>query len=209
VLRIQAGDRAAFTDLYMRYFSRVFAYLRVVLRSDHQAEEATQQVFADVFEALPRYERRAQPFSAWLFVVVRNQALTELERQRRNEPVDPAAFAEELPVGEADEPDADTLRSLNWISDPELLLFIERLPLAQRQVLALRYMLDLSTADTARVLGRTVADVRQLHSRALRFLRARLEALGRAPTERTRAPMRAPLRHARVARRRRFALLGH
>jgi RNA polymerase sigma-70 factor (ECF subfamily) len=205
VMRIQSGDSDAFADLYTRYFSRVYAYLRVVFRDEYQAEEATQHVFTKVFEALPRYERRRQAFSAWLFVVVRNHALNELEHRRRVELVEPAAVPERATACLED--DAEELDSLNWISDPELLLFVERLPLSQRQALVLRYMLDLSTADVARALGRSEEDVRQLQSRALRFLRRRLGALGRGPSETTRSRMRSPVRVDRVARRRRFSLL--
>jgi hypothetical protein len=52
---------------------------------------------------------------------------------------------------------------------------------AQRQVLMLRYMMDLTTTDIAAILGRSNEDVRALQSRALRFLQQRLTALGRAP----------------------------
>jgi RNA polymerase sigma-70 factor (ECF subfamily) len=209
VMRAQSGDGAAFTDLYMRYFPRVYAYLRVVFRNEHQAEEATQHVFAKLFEIIPRYERRQQRFTAWLFVVVRNHALNEIERVRRQEPTDPVTLADET-LGSAlthDEP--DDLPTLSWISDPELILFVERLPLVQRQALILRYMLDLSTPDVARILGRSEEDVRQLQSRGLRFLRQRLTALGRGPATRTRARSRGLQRTNRIARRRRFALLGN
>jgi RNA polymerase sigma-70 factor (ECF subfamily) len=98
--------------------------------------------------------------------------------------------------------------TLGWITDRDLLLFVERLPEAQRQVLVLRYMLDLTTAEIAQVLGRTSADVRSLHHRGLTFLRARLAALGRAPEAGRGIKMRAWPRPAPVIRRRRFVLSG-
>jgi DNA-directed RNA polymerase specialized sigma24 family protein len=97
---------------------------------------------------------------------------------------------------------------LDWISDRELVLFVDRLPLAQRQVLLLRYMLDLTHAQIAEVLDRTPDDVRALHSRALRFLRTRLAALGRDARHGTRSRAMRPVREARVLRHRRFVLLG-
>src|SRR5205085_981893 len=117
VIRFQAGERDVFAELYLRYFDRVYGYMRVLLRAPDAAEEATQEVFAKALAGLPRYERRESPFSAWLFTVVRNHALTEIERQRRSEPVDPADLTER----ESETPDDDAgLSALNWISDREL-----------------------------------------------------------------------------------------
>jgi DNA-directed RNA polymerase specialized sigma24 family protein len=86
-------------------------------------------------------------------------------------------------------------------------MFIERLPLAQRQVLLLRFMLDLSNDEIARVLDRSNDDVRLLQSRALRFLRDRLAAVGRTSTRPGRVPALRRFRQVPVLRSRRYALL--
>jgi RNA polymerase sigma-70 factor (ECF subfamily) len=179
VTRHQAGDKEVFAELYMRYFDRVYSYLRLALDDEHAAEDATQQVFLKVMEALPRYERRTQPFRAWLFTIVRNHAIRYLEKRGRMEVVDPVELTER---GESAEPEPlEALGTLGWITDREILMLIERLPVSQRQVLMLRYMMDLTTTDIAAVLGRSSEDVRALQSRALRFLQQRLTALGRTP----------------------------
>jgi hypothetical protein len=86
VTRFQAGDKDAFAALYMRYFDRVYSYLRVALRDAHEAEDGAQQAFMQVLEALPRYERRgSSPFRSWLFVIVRNCALGHLRKTGRIE----------------------------------------------------------------------------------------------------------------------------
>ena len=180
VTRLQAGDREAFSELYMRYFDRVYSYLRLALDDEHAAEDTTQQVFLKVMEALPRYERRTQPFRAWLFTIVRNHAIRYLEKRGRMEVVDPVELTEWREDRAEPEP-PEALGTLGWISDREILMLIERLPVAQRQVLMLRYMMDLTTTDIAAVLGRSNEDVRALQSRALRFLQQRLTALGRTP----------------------------
>jgi DNA-directed RNA polymerase specialized sigma24 family protein len=86
-------------------------------------------------------------------------------------------------------------------------MFVERLPLPQRQVLLLRYMLDLPHEATAKALGLSPENVRILHHRALRFLEERLTAIGRAPGEVPRNRSRGTLKQAPVLRTRRFALL--
>jgi RNA polymerase sigma-70 factor (ECF subfamily) len=180
VTRFQSGDENAFTELYMRYFDRIYSYLRVLFREDpHEAEDLTQQVFVRAFEALPRYERRSQPFRAWLFRIARNLAMTRLRQRERSDLVEPAVLVERREA----EPAEETLSTLSWLTDRELVMFVERLPLPQRQVLALRYMLDLPTKEIATMLGRSADDVRMLEHRAVRFLEGRLNAIGRGSAD--------------------------
>ena len=200
VTRFQAGDPDAFGVLYSRYFDRVYGYLNIATRDSHSAEDLTQQVFAKVFTALERYELRGNPFRAWLFTIVRRLAIGQLRREDRLEVMDPA----DPRLSAEDEPQPDMLA---WISDSELMLFVERLPLSQRQVIFMRYMLGLDTAQIAEALERSEANVRTLHSRGLRYLRERLSAVRAAPKARNRRPaMRRRTQQAGVLRERRFAL---
>jgi RNA polymerase sigma-70 factor (ECF subfamily) len=207
VMSIQAGDADAFSLLYMRYFDRVYSYLRLLVASAHDAEEVAQQVFLKVLEGIPAYERRQAPFRGWLFTIVRNQAVNQLARSNRLEPVDPHTLElrEDPPLSEHDIP------ALDWISDGDLVMLVQRLPLAQRQVLLLRFMVDLPHSEIANILGRSPTEVRKLQFRATTFLRDRLTALGRAPQEGPsrgrRAGWRRRARQAPVLRERRFALL--
>lgn len=204
VAQFQRGDREAFGILYSRYFERVFAYLRVLLRNRADAEDATQQVFTQVLEALPRYERREQPFRAWLFVSARNYALQYLRKEGRMEAYDP----EELEtLREAAEPPEEGIELPGWISDQDLLVLMERLPLTQRQTLTLRYLFGYSNFEIAEILGRSPESVRMLQSRATAFLRERLTTLGRAPRRHEpKAPTTRWPKQARVLRARRYSL---
>jgi hypothetical protein len=64
VRRIQAGDQARFEDLYLRYFNRVYGYLRLAVRDYQEAEDLTQDVFMSVFDAIGGYQFRGRPFRA-------------------------------------------------------------------------------------------------------------------------------------------------
>jgi RNA polymerase sigma-70 factor (ECF subfamily) len=202
VTRIQAGDGDAFAIVYMRYFDRIYGYLSAVLRDADAAEDVTQQVFAQVFSALPRFELD-RSFWVWLFVITRNCLLNEFRRRGRVVPEDPVQLDRRRELSEDSTGDVD---ALSWISDRELFMFIERLPLVQRQVLLLRYMFDLSNGQIAAILDRSPPDVSLLHHRALRFLRGRLVAIGRDPDHMRRLRWQPVVRKAPVLRARRFAL---
>jgi RNA polymerase sigma-70 factor (ECF subfamily) len=205
VERIQAGDDEAFAVLYLRYFDRVYAYARVILNDRHGAEDIAQQVFAKAIEALPRYRaREGKLFRAWLFTIARNAAVDELERRARSRPTDPTTLNHQR---EACEPAEGPLPFPDWLTDDELRLFVERLPIAQRQVLTLRYLGGFDYDEIAAILARTAVDVRSLHSRGVRFLRQRLAKVGVAetPEERPNAAT-TRTRWARVISNRRWAL---
>jgi RNA polymerase sigma-70 factor (ECF subfamily) len=202
VARLQAGERDSFNTLYLRYFDRVYAYLSIALQDAHEAEDATQEVFIRVMQALPGYERRTVPFRAWLFRIVRNDAINRIRQRRRLTPEDPDEVVRMTErTGDMPAPD-----SLDWLDDQQMLALIEQLPLAQRQVIVLRYMLELRAVEIATVLDRSPEAIRQLHQRAMRFLRQRLAERSQAegttsrrvrPKAMTRLPRHSPVIRAR------------
>jgi len=166
VVRVQAGDREAFSELYLRYFDGIYGYLRTALRDPHEAEDAAQDVFMQALRALPRYELRGQPPRRWLFRIARNQAI-DRARRRRTAPEDPAVLEARVD-GEAEDAFAGVL------SDAALVAHIQRLPEAQREVLFLRYAAGFEAQEIAAMTQRSAAAVRQLHHRAIVELRRRL-----------------------------------
>jgi len=214
VTAIQGGASHRFEELYSRYFDRVYAYLRIALRDQQLAEDMTQQVFLKVLEALPRYQSRGKPFRAWLFTIVRNEAVSQLRARRGlivEDPTELHRWQDRLYAASpqaAQDDGVDAREVLSWIEDRELLMFIERLPASQRQVLILRFMLDLTHSEIAEILGRTPVDVRAQQHRALRFLQQRLTALGRGPKTRERSGWQRRAGQARILRNRRFVLLA-
>jgi RNA polymerase sigma-70 factor (ECF subfamily) len=203
VRRFQAGDDTAFAEIYMANFASVFSYVRIALRDHHEAEDVTQHVFLKVMNALPRYEVRGRtPFRAWLFRITRNETITHHRKHRRLEVEDPTSVDERRSHEEVEH----IPLALDWISDHDLLQFIERLPELQRQAIVLRYMLELSTEEMCEVLDRSAVAVRKLEHRALRFLESRLSAVRERPEHADHAPMVMRARRGPVLAARRSAL---
>lgn len=202
VARAQAGDAAAMPELYLQHFDAVYSYLRVALRDEHEAEDATQEVFLKALQALPRYELRSGvPFRAWLFRITRNELISRVRKAKWVQCEEPERIARRT-----DAVSSGVGGLLESISNADLMILLERLPLPQRQVIALRFMLDLSTEEMCTVLDRSPEAVRQLEYRARRSLEDRLDALRRRG-ERRRNAMVMRVRPATVLRARRFALL--
>src|SRR5205814_90825 len=87
MLRLQAGDQAAFQDLFQKFSPRVLQYARRLVGSEARAEEVTQDVFVQVFRFRQRYRPESR-FSTWLFTIATNLCLNELRRPERHLRVD-------------------------------------------------------------------------------------------------------------------------
>ena len=174
VAAARSGDEAAFTSLYRRFADRVYRFCLLRVQRPADAEDLTQQTFIRVIENLPRFEERGVPFGAWLFRIARN-ATIDFERSRR-----PMADVEEVVIS------ATSVSPFDAIGDRQALAWaIDRLPVAQREVLAYRYFADLTTAEVAVLMHRTEATVRSLQARAIAGLRRRLAEEQQAATTRT------------------------
>ncbi len=168
VLAAQA-DRAAFAPLYRRYLDRVYGYAFYQLGDHHDAEDATERTFLAALRAIPSFRDEASTFRAWLFRIAHN-TIANAHRTRARRRVEPLPDWFERPS-----PDADPARLVAMADElREVRHAIERMPDDRRQVILLRFVDELSTAEIADVLDRTPGAVRVLLHRSLRDLAARL-----------------------------------
>lgn len=79
--RVRGGDRAAFDEIYARYFKRVYAFLDKRLRNRADTEETTQEVFINIFSSLDSFRGEA-PFAAWMFGLTRRTLAARFRRKR-------------------------------------------------------------------------------------------------------------------------------
>lgn len=159
-------DPAAFTVLYQRHAARVFWFLCNRVSSREDAADLTQQVFLRCYQALPQYEDRGVPFSAWLFRIARNVAIDLHRRQRPTVSWEQIA-ARDSGVCTRVEPSTtieghgrDTLQSLIAGLTPD-----------KRELIALRFSAGLSVMEIAVVLGKSEAAVRKQLQRLVRDLK--------------------------------------
>ena len=168
VIAAQA-DRAAFATLYRRYLDRVYGYAFYQLGDHHDAEDATERIFLAALRAIPGFRDQGSTFRAWLFRIAHN-TIANAHRTRARRPLEPLPDWFERPS-----PDADPARVVAMAEElREVRYAIERMPEDRRQVILLRFVDELSTAEIAEVLDRTPGAVRVLLHRSLRDLAVRL-----------------------------------
>jgi RNA polymerase sigma factor (sigma-70 family) len=174
----KGGDVRAYGELVDRYREISFRTAYLIARNSADAEDATQDAFVKAYYALDRF-RTADPFRPWILRIVSNEARNRRRSAGRRERLALRVIERRGPGDAAPSPDAAAIAQETRRT---LLAALETLPERDRQVIACRYLLELSEAETARTLGVRPGTVKSRLSRALTRLRRELPA-GFAPGE--------------------------
>ncbi len=172
--RVAVGEKAALEELYTRYSTSVFSLARFMLRQEALAEEATQDIFLNIWLKASSYKPdRGEP-RAWLMSVAHHKVIDIIRSRRR-------AIAMSDPK---DYETLDLLPSSRRATEEEAVLNLEgerirraldTLPDAQRDVIILAYYEGYSQSEIARKLEQPLGTVKTRVRLAMQKLRIELE----------------------------------
>jgi len=173
IRRAQTGDREAFEELYRRYLSRIYGYIRLRVSTVHEAEDLTEMVFLKTFESLGRYQDRGTPFAAYLYKVARNAVIDSYRSPDSSVALETIEdHAEDVPGAEA--------YMVEREQKNQSMVALARLPERYQEVIRLRVLLDLPTETVAVWLGIRPTAARVLLHRALKALRTVMRSFDEA-----------------------------
>lgn len=163
-----AAFGAAFDALYRRYATRVYRYCYARTENAQAAEDLTAQTFIAALEGIGRY-RGEGSVAAWFFGIAAN-VCKGYHRYRQRHPQAPLTAAAGRPDRETTDPEEHAHRQ-NILDCAQRVLPL--LSEQRQEVLRLRFLAGLNTAETAAVMGKRRGAVRKLLSRAINDLRQR------------------------------------
>jgi RNA polymerase sigma-70 factor (ECF subfamily) len=159
----QRGSEQALEVLFRRHWPAAHRAAYLVVRDTQAAEDIAQESFLAAIRALERFDRR-RPFRPWLHRIVVNRAIDYARaRTLRREAWDGADAVETLPEERRPEEVGDELMSALAELVPE-----------HRAVVVLRYLLDYTPGEIARLLDLPRGTVNSRLRRALDRLGTRL-----------------------------------
>jgi RNA polymerase sigma-70 factor, ECF subfamily len=175
--RARRGDVMAYEDLVRRH-QAVAIRTAHVIAPDGDAEDAVQEAFVKAYRALGRF-RAGSPFRPWLLRIVANEARNRRRSAGRRVGLALRSAEDRRPDDAAPSPESAVLADerRRW-----LLAGVNALRDDDRAVIAARYFLELSEAETAEVLGLALGTVKSRLSRALGRLRSALGPTDGGPT---------------------------
>lgn len=158
VERARDGDKDAYGQIFRLHHDAIFRHAR--LHIGGEAEDVVAEVFTRAWIQLPGYAYTGVPFVAWLYGIARHVVADEVRRQARLE------YRPTIP---------ETLEK--WAEDDRLELAeaIGKLPAEQRQVIEMKFLMDMRNPQVAEALDTTTNAVNAKQWRALTALRNELK----------------------------------
>ena len=156
-------DPSRFAELYEENFGRVWGFVIRRVRDRSIAQDVSSEVFHQALANVKKFEWRGVPFAAWLYRIAANAVADHFARAAREQ--NSGGRESAVPPHEIEDIErrASLFRS------------VERLPIDQRRVLAMRFGEERSIREIASAIGRSEGAVKQLQWRGLQSLRAAMK----------------------------------
>ena len=145
-------------QIIAQYGDSLFRLCCVMLKNEGDAEDAVQETFIQYYQKAPAFASTEHE-KAWLFKVAANKCRDQLRFRSRHSHID-----------------LDSIQALApEVQDKDILLALMELPEKQRLVLTLHYVEGYTTAEIAKIIGKSPSAVKM----RLQSGRKRLEELYR------------------------------
>jgi RNA polymerase sigma-70 factor, ECF subfamily len=159
----QAGSETDLEELFRRHWRRAYRAAFLIVHDHAAAEDIAQESFLAAIRTLHRFDRRRQ-FSPWLARIVANRAIDWTRARAARREVDREMPEQSAPL------------EVPGYSD-ELLAALATLTPEHRAVVVLRYVLEYTPGEIARMLELPRGTVNSRLRRALDALDSRLRVV--------------------------------
>ena len=166
--RFLDGDKDALIDIISDYRESLVLFLSNYITDFGLAEETAEETFVKLYVDKPRFAGRCS-FKTWLFTIGKNAALDKLKQLAKHPAIPLDNFYD---AADKENIERDYIRNEEKI---QLLRALEKLKDDYRQVLYLVYFENFSNTETAKIMGRSERQIRNILYRSKESLRKILE----------------------------------
>lgn len=163
----QVGADWAWSRIYDSYAQRLLGYLRSQGAVD--PDGLLGDVLLQIARNIHSFEGDESGFRSWIFLVAHNRVLDE--RRRRGRKPQQELVASHYPATESAEHSAFESMSMD-----AAMALLDGLTDDQREVIALRFLAELSLEETASIMDKNINAIKQLQHRAIGALRKKMPA---------------------------------
>ena len=182
VAAAQKGDVKSFEELYVTYYGKIYAFAKMILKNDRDAEDILQNTFITAWKKLNTLQT-PQTFSVWLQIIAKNLCNDQLKRKSFALLLDADKEMENFECEESDELLPAVYAERADLKD-RLSQIIESLSDAHRQTIVLYYFNELSVEEIADVMQCSPGTVKSRLYFARKAIRTEVEEQERKSGER-------------------------
>ncbi len=157
VPRIAAGDESALAALYDESNQLVYSTALRILRDPADAEEATLDVYLQVWRTAQNYNDRRGSVGAWLVMLARSRAIDRLRSRRSREELEEPQkdYVEVRSTGQGPEQEAQVHQQRRRV-----LSALDALPSEQREAVELAFFSGFTHSELAARLSQPLGTVK-------------------------------------------------
>jgi RNA polymerase sigma-70 factor (ECF subfamily) len=152
---------AYFDILYKRYSGKVFGKCLSILRSESEAEDATQDIFMKVLLNLSKFSGKSK-FSTWLYSISYNFCIDTVRRKKKDNRILVEDFYGEYDKQEEEVNDSFLLET----NVKRLKVVLEELPAADKSILLMKYQDEMSIKEIGGILDKSESAIKMKLKRA-------------------------------------------
>ena len=150
ILRFQEGDINAYNELVKRYKDRLFNFVLRYFNNAEQAEDVVQDTLIKLYTHASYYKNIAK-FSTWIFTIAKNNALTELRKNKRKK-TDSLWTEDGKVIDIKSKEESLESKVQNEIAIDQLNKFLDEIPENFRMAVVLRDFQELSYEEISTIL---------------------------------------------------------
>ena len=150
ILRFQEGDINAYNELVKRYKDRLLNFVLRYFNNVEQAEDVVQDTLIKLYTHASYYKNVAK-FSTWIFTIAKNNALTELRKNKRKKT--DSLWTEDGQIIDINSKEESLDSKVqNEIAIDQLNKFLDEIPENFRMAVVLRDFQELSYEEISKIL---------------------------------------------------------
>ena len=157
---LRTKDSKCFSALYKKYSGKVYGKCLSLLREEHLAKDATQDIFLKIFLNLGQFGGQSR-FSTWVYSITYNYCIDTIRKRKKMANI----FSDEmerLPDLIDEVPDEDLLT----MQVDRLREVLNEIPVGDKAVLLMKYQDGLQIKDIANILNKTESAIKMKIKRA-------------------------------------------
>lgn len=166
-------DPQAFTEIYERYFSRIYNYVRYRVKTPETTDDLTSLIFEKVLKNIRYFRPEQGNFTAWLFAIAHNVVSDYFRNLNKNPWSSLEAYSEIAGTSQ----DLGEVVAENELRS-NLLMALAELSERERNIIALKFWSGLTNRSIAQLIGLSESNVGVIIYRAMRRLHSIIESGG-------------------------------